>query len=108
MTITSLPIAAEMLLKGAMLVNVLPVQEYKDGRKTDTIVGYKYVCVLPGAQYDKAAIKVLNSKKMIEVEDSAIPVKFIDPVAKIYAINGVYDVAISAAGIARDGGNEKH
>lgn len=109
MRITNVPIDVKALLKGAMLVAINPAFEYKDGLKTDNIVGYKYSVMLPALNYDKCNVKIAGNK-MLEVGDEAYPIIFDGVVAKIYNIDGRYDVSLSATSVkpATNVGPAKH
>jgi len=50
-----------------LLVKVVPYYEYIDKRRTENIVGYKYIVVLPGHGYEKLDVKI-PGKKLLEVQ----------------------------------------
>lgn len=43
-----------------------PVREYVDGKASDTVVGYKYICVLPQMGYAQVAVKVMGAPQLDE------------------------------------------
>ena len=49
-----------------LLVGINPAYEYKDGKQTEHIVGYKYQIASPRLKYDKVNIKV-EGKQLVEM-----------------------------------------
>lgn len=96
-----------IVLDGAntILLGVMPYFEYKNGRKTDTLLGYKYL-IVEDKNFEKYAVKIagekpLISQEQIEQSKGRIHVTFENAVAKPYRTNtGDYDLSISATGIS--------
>lgn len=67
---------AQALPKGAILVRIKPLFEYKEGEKTELQIGLIYV-VLNCAGYDKVNVKVKSLVPLIskeEIEESPQPI----------------------------------
>ena len=75
------------------LVEVAPVYDYKDGEKTDTVSGYRYVVTLPEKNFEKIGVKI-PGKAVVEQVDGYAECKFAGLEAGVYQ-NG-RDYAISA------------
>ena len=41
-----------------LLVDIVPAYAYADGRRTDTVTGYRYVVALPDHQLEKIGVKI--------------------------------------------------
>lgn len=52
-----------------LLVGVAPSYAYENGRRTDTIIGYKYEVVLPQRAYDKISVKIEGDLR-IELQEN--------------------------------------
>jgi len=80
------------------LVDVMPCYEYKDGKRTDTISGYRYAVALPEKGLDKIGIKI-DGQKLMEKPESYIEVRFDGLELFVYWVNGQYQVGARAKGI---------
>jgi hypothetical protein len=65
MTITDLIISPESLGKKLWLVDIAPVYEYKENRRTENITGYRYTVAMPERSLDKISIKI-DGKQQVE------------------------------------------
>ena len=41
-----------------LLVDVAPAYEYKDGKRTDTVTGYRYIVALPAHSLEKIGVRI--------------------------------------------------
>ncbi len=98
MNIAKVPVDVRRLLHSALLISVAPAFEYQNGVRTKNVIGYKYGVLLPELAYEKINIKILGDQQM-EVKEDAIAVQFEEVEAKIYNVDGRYDVSVSASTI---------
>lgn len=66
--ITDLTIDPKSLGSIMLLADITPVYEYKDGEKTDKLVGYRYSVVLPSHKMEKIGIKVESITPLVDLE----------------------------------------
>ena len=57
------------------LVDIMPAYEYKDGKRTDTVTGYRYIVALPAHGLEKLGIKI-DGKQLVEKPEGFIEVEF--------------------------------
>lgn len=57
------------------LLEVAPAYEYKDGVKTNNLVGYRYTVTLPDKNFEKLGVKIPGDPIVTEVE-GYLEVKF--------------------------------
>lgn len=57
-----------------LLLEVTPVAEYVDGKATDNVTGYKYLCVAPNMSFAHVGIKIPGAALM---ETPAQPVNVV-------------------------------
>ena len=106
MKLSKISIPLEVISGGAnlILLDVAPYNAYVDGKKTDTIVGYRYT-VVEDKTFEKLIIKIPSSEPAFTQEQIAsskerIKVSFDGAVAKPYrTMSGDYDLSISATAI---------
>lgn len=99
MNITNIIIDTERTLgKQALLVDVNPVFKYENGRRTDTIEGYRYDTVFPGAGFEKVAVKIPGTQQLDKPQGHA-NVSFEGLELYIYWRNDGYAVGARANGI---------
>lgn len=85
-----------------LLVDVLPAYEYKDNKRTENIIGYKYAVAMPEHGLDKISVKI-EGKKLMEAPDSYVEVQFKDLELFMYMMNGKAEIGARAKGIALAG-----
>lgn len=97
--ITDLKIDVASLGNNFLLVDVVPAYVYVDNKRTDTIVGYKYVCALPAHKLEKIAVKIENTTPLIELAngDTMIPVTFDDLEVGTYYRGGSIELSAKAS-----------
>lgn len=82
-----------------VLVDVVPVFVYEDGKRTDKIIGYRYVVSMPRHAFDKISVKI-DGDKQLEMPENEYPVvEFDDLEIRVYWTPDGYRVGASATGI---------
>ena len=85
---------------GMILTDVRPAYEYKDGKRTDKVVGLKVATVLEKNAYDTLTVTVANPvdtlSAVLEKAEAPVYVDFEGFTARIYTINGRVDVSAKA------------
>lgn len=72
--ITDLRIDPKSLGPTMLLADISPSYEYKDGVRTENLVGYGYDIVLPAHKMEKLRVKVLNKTPLIDIDKEEVPV----------------------------------
>ena len=98
MKITDAIINPRTLGKKLILVDIQPMYEYDNGRRTDTIKGYRYVVALPEHGFDKISVKIEGHQR-VEKPDNYIEVTFEGLELFIYWMNGNYELGARATSI---------
>ena len=65
MKLTDLIVSPKSLGDKLWLVDVSPAYEYKDGKRTDTVLGYRYSVALPEKGLDKVEVRFDNLEVFI-------------------------------------------
>lgn len=52
-----------------LLVGIMPAYEYKDNKRTEHVIGYKYQLASPRLKFDKVNIKV-EGKQLVEMPET--------------------------------------
>jgi hypothetical protein len=98
MKLTDLHIHPDSLGKKLWLVDVSPAYEYKDNKRTDTILGYRYTVALPEKGLDKIDVRI-DGQQQMEAPDGYVEVHFDGLEIFIYWSKGDYHVGAKATGI---------
>lgn len=81
------------------LTEISEVREYKDNKRTENIVGHRYIVVLPDRNFEKIAVKI-DGKRLLEMPETGyIDVNFTGLNMTIYWINGQPEVSARATGV---------
>ena len=75
MKITDLIIDPRSLGSKLWLVEVSPAYEYRENRKTDTVLGYRYTVAMPEKGLDKINVRIDGDKRM-DAPDGYAEVRF--------------------------------
>ncbi|HIY05894.1 MAG TPA: hypothetical protein H9844_02290 [Candidatus Evtepia faecigallinarum] len=75
MRITDLIVDPRSLGSKLWLVDVLPAYEYQNNRRTDTILGYRYIIALPEKGLEKISVRIDGAKRM-EAPNGYVEVRF--------------------------------
>lgn len=82
------------------LVDIMPAYEYKDGKRTDTVTGYRYIVALPAHGLEKLGIKI-DGKQLVEKPEGFIEVEFAGLEVSAYETQGHVQITAKATGISR-------
>lgn len=91
--------ASATLGSSLLLTDVVPVHAYANGKRTDSIMGFKYIVAMSERGFDKIAIKIAGSKQMEAPVDDAPEVVFDDLEIYIYFLAGKYNLGARAKSI---------
>ena len=69
MKLTDLIVSPKSLGDKLWLVDVSPAYEYKDGKRTDTVLGYRYSVALPEKGLDKVDVRI-DGQQQAEAPES--------------------------------------
>lgn len=84
---------------GLMLVETAPYYSYIDNKRSDEIMGYRYVVVMPQHNLDKLAIKIPGPLQCEKPEGHYPAVEFSGLHLKVFWSPEGYKVAAEADGI---------
>ena len=62
--------------KVMLLVEVKPIQEFKDDKPTGVVLGFKYVVCLPEHRLERVTVKIEGDQLMEDPKDGAVQVEF--------------------------------
>lgn len=99
MKVTDLIIDPKSLGEKLWLVDVIPAYEYKNGQRTDNLIGYRYSIALPEKGLEKINVRI-DGKQLMEPPQGYVEVKITGLELFIYWSNGQPTVGARAAGIA--------
>lgn len=85
-----------------MLVDIIPVNVYENGKRTDKICGYRYVVAMPDHAFDKISVKIDGAKQLDMPEDEYPVVEFENLTIKIFWSPDGYRVGATATGVMMD------
>ena len=98
MKLTDLIVSPKSLGDKLWLVDVSPAYEYKDGKRTDTVTGYRYIVALPAHSLEKISVRI-DGKQLMEKPDGYIEVEFADLDVTAYESQGHVQLTAKATGI---------
>lgn len=81
-----------------LLVDVLPMYQYKDGVRMDTVIGYRYMVALPSHALEKIGVKI-DGPQLMDKPDDFVPVTFSGLEVQIYESGGKVAVTAKATGV---------
>ena len=82
-----------------LVVDVAPAYEYKDGKRTDTVTGYRYIVALPAHSLEKIGVRI-DGKQLMEKPEGFIEVEFADLEVTAYESQGHVQLTAKATGIS--------
>ena len=82
-----------------LLVDITPAYEYKDGRRMDTITGYRYVVALPEHSLEKLGVKI-EGKQLLGKPEGFAEVEFSGLEVFAYESQGRTQISAKATGIS--------
>lgn len=98
MKLTDCIISPKTLGRKLLLVDVSPAYAYADGRRTESITGYRYEVTMPDHRFDKIVIKI-DGNQLMESPEDCIEVTFDGLELFIYWNAGNYQLGAKATGI---------
>ena len=99
LNIRDLKIDPTSLGEKMLLVDITPAYEYKDGRRLDTVTGYRYIVALPEHGLEKLGVKI-DGKQLLEKPDGFAEVEFTGLEVFAYEAQGKTQISARATGIA--------
>ena len=88
-----------------LLVDVVPVYEYQNNQRTDKIVAYRYITVLPEKSFEKIGVRI-DGPQLMENPDGYVEVIFHGLELSAYESGGKVNIIAKATGISQ--ANPKH
>ena len=88
-----------------LLVDVIPVYEYVNDKRTDKILAHRYVTVLPERSFEKIGVRI-DGPQLIEKPDGYVEVIFHGLELAAYESGGKVSIVAKATGISQ--ANPKH
>lgn len=82
-----------------LLVDIVPTYEYKDGHRTGTVTGYRYIVALPDLSLEKLGVKI-EGKQLMEKPDGYAEVEFSGLEVSAYESQGKTQISAKATGIS--------
>lgn len=82
-----------------LLVDIVPTYEYKDGHRTETVTGYRYIVALPDLSLEKLGVKI-DGKQLMEKPDGYAEVEFSGLEVSAYESQGKTQISAKATGIS--------
>lgn len=82
-----------------LLVDIMPAYEYKEGKRTESVTGHRYVVTMPEKRFEKIGVRI-DGPKLVEKFDGNPEVRFTDLELALYFAKGEYQVSAKAKGIA--------
>ena len=98
LNIRNLKIDPTSLGEKMLLVDITPAYEYKDGRRLDTVTGYRYIVALPEHGLEKLGVKI-DGKQRLETPDGFAEVEFDGLDVFAYEAQGKTQISARATGI---------
>ena len=98
MKLTDLKIDPQSLGNKLLLVEVLPTYAYSEGKRTNTVTGYRYTVAMPDHGFDKLSVRI-DGKQQLDTPDGYAEVAFRDLEIYIYWTPTGYQVGARAKGI---------
>lgn len=82
-----------------LLVDITPAYEYKDGRWSETITGYRYIVALPEHGLEKIGVKI-EGRQLLEKPKGFAEVEFSGLEVFAYESQGKTQISAKATGIS--------
>ena len=98
--LNDLSIDPKSLRSKLLLVDVVPVYEYKDGQRTDNLAGHRYIVALPDKAFEKVGVKI-EGPQQLEKPDGFAEVVFDGLEIYAYLANGQIQIGARAKGVRK-------
>lgn len=82
-----------------LLVDITPAYEYKDGRRLDTVTGYRYIVALPEHGLEKIGVKI-EGKQLMEKSEGFAEIEFSGLEVFAYESQDKTQISAKATGIS--------
>lgn len=82
-----------------LLVDIVPVHEYKDNKRMDAVVAYRYIVALPELRLEKLGVKI-DGKQLMDKPDGFAEVEFDGLEVSAYESQGHTQITAKAAGVS--------
>lgn len=82
-----------------LLVDIVPVYEYKDNKRTDTVVAYRYIVALPELRLEKIGVKI-EGRQLMDKPDGFAEVEFDGLEVSAYESQGHTQITAKAVGVS--------
>ena len=99
LNIRNLRIDPASLGEKKLLVDIAPAYEYKDGRRMDTVTGYRYIVALPEHGLEKLGVKI-GGRQLMEKPEGFAEVEFSGLEVFAYESQGRTQISARAEGIS--------
>ena len=103
MNIRDLKVDPECLGQKKLLVDVRPAYDYKDGKRTDTVTGFRYDIALPKHALEKLSVRIDGDLQMQPPAEGFVEVEFTGLEIGMYEKDGHVNLTAKAAAIAPAG-----
>ena len=81
-----------------LLVDIVPVYEYKDNKRTDAVVAYLYIVALPDLRLEKLGVKI-DGKQLMDKPDGFAEVEFSGLEVSAYEAQSHTQITAKATGV---------
>ena len=82
-----------------LLVEIIPAYEYKNGSKTNNIIGYRYVVALPKHNLEKISVRI-DGELLMDKPEGFVEVEFENLEVIAYEMRGNVQISAKATGIS--------
>jgi hypothetical protein len=82
-----------------LLVEIIPAYEYKNGSKTNNVIGYRYVVALPKHNLEKISVRI-DGELLMDKPEGFAQVEFENLDVSAYEKNGSVLLSAKATGIS--------
>ena len=82
-----------------LLVDVMPAYEYKDGKRTETVSGYRYVVCLAEHRLEKLSVRI-DGPQQLEKPEGFVEVEFTGLELMVYEAQGHAQISAKATGVS--------
>ena len=82
-----------------LLVDVVPVHEYRDNKRTDTVVAYRYIVALPELRLEKIGVKI-DGRQLLDKPENFVEVEFDGLEVSAYESQGHTQITAKATGVS--------
>lgn len=98
LNIRNLKIDPASIGKVKLLVDVVPVHEYRDKQRTDNILGHRYVVALPALAFEKLGVRI-DGDQLMDKPETAVEVEFSGLELSAYEAQGHTMISAKATGV---------